>query len=869
MPKRCLISVLAILILAASAGAQTLALDKCLDDLAKNQALGPVVAVMRGPVEGTADLSSLQGLARTFGLELFEQDGIRVLGPAEVLRLYDVSPFVPKEPPKPTRQARDEFLRSLTDEQMKAIGSSRGLHFADLTADQQALLRRMFSTRAALMIPAGEVPVDENSVTTTYNEVYLQGVPPDGLTITGEITYLHTLLSDGEGRYDCGLATEQPPPDDSSELRLQVEPEPETDAGELPRPSGPNELKESHLDYDRPELRKDAAFERRTTLRDVVAAAARESGLPLLAGPGSEQVGLYIGAPSETIGQVLKAVSRATGGTWRKVGGSYLFALDVIGLGSFDQMLRDYYDFVGPQSDAGRPFDADLAARILIGLPVAPGTGFSLNAQQIGGIVGRLAMNPAEADSSVSWEALTEEQKSVVLKACEDPERPSWVPQSIEPLVSARLVFHFPAVGNASVGPSPARYEWEWSPLEPDAPWIPPEFQARSWPKGSKIPMPAGIRGIVREVSKSDTPAGVAAEASGHGLDTLLIRVFADGYAIFPSRQFPPLPGMKADDFLRNTIAAAHAKGVRVVGVIDVLRWSDGSKNHWLYKAPELLDREIAGRSNTEWQAQRPAYSTVRIEERMAYGDAFDGDFVSPFQPVVREKLSALVEELADYDLDGIAFDHAAVVVEDPYEDEVLLVRPGQMGFNDAARAAFAQGVLVDPADMVGPNFGLGTTDFQTPLRPLMAGAGGFLETWEQFYRTACYTLTGDLAAVFRKVKPGLPVWWLDTYLDGDPGAAALTGADRVVRWADRSAVHYPGAGIDLVRITDALDLLYAASCMAALQRASFPGMLGLDEIGPPPEEPIGDIILDFACSEARKREFLKLLEIPRPSKTR
>ncbi len=861
---------LAVLVSACAVCAQTLSLDKCLDDLAANGKLpGPTVAVVRGPDSGAADLSSPEGAAKTFGLTLFDQDGIRVLGPAECIHLYDVSESLPVEPPKAPAPAGMEFLRSLTDEQIKAAGSSGGLQFDDLSPEQQAIAKRLFSNRATLMMPAGEIPGDEagDDPAVTYNEVYLSGLPTDGMTITGQIVYNTTIVGAGGDQFVCGLETQALPAKENAEYRLLVEPEPEQTLPQPPKPTGPNKLKPSDLDYSRAELRKQAAFEKLTTLKDAVDLAAKESGLPLFAGPGAEKIGLYINSDARSVGDVLKAVSLATGGTWRKIGDLFVYTVDIVGMGAFDQMLRDYHDLTRPEPRTEKPFDADSAAKMMLGLPVAPGTGFAMTPEQIGDAVSRLAMGASDTRISIEWESLTREQQSAVLKACGDPEKPALVPQTVEPQVSAQLAFHFPAVGNAGTGMVPGKYVLDWAPLEPDAASMLPELTSRPWPKGSKIPMPSGVRGMLRKVTRSDTPAGVVAEAEKHGLNTLLVRIFADGYAIFPSRQFPQLPGLKADDFLRNLIAVAHLKDVKVIGVVDVLRWSDGEKTHWLYKTPELLDRDITGRTNTERRALMGSRAVDPVSERAAYGDAFAGDFVSPFQPAVRERLSALIGELAAYDLDGIAFDHGAIVAPDPWEDEVQLVRPGQPGFNELARSVFLKNTGVDPVDMVGAGFGLGVARFPSPLRPVSEGAGSVLTVWEEFHRTSSHALVGDLAAGFREAKPGVPVWWLDTYGQSDGASVALVGADRVISTTDMSLPleYVPRDVTQLIRITDELDPLYAASYIASIQKETFPGMLAEDVIGAPPAEPIGDIILDFACSEKRRAEFLRLLETSRP----
>lgn len=892
------ISLLAVLMLASLSQAQGLMLDKCLDDLAEKGSLGPVVAVMHGPVEGTADLTSLEGLAKTFGLKLFEQDGIHVLGPEECLYLYDLSEYFPPRP-KPMVLPEDRLLRSMTSEQLRMLGSPSGLGYADLSEEQQSYVKTIFTGDTLLEVPTGERPTDKIETPSYYpievpsmstpalprpftketkytKEVNVSSLPIEQVTITGSLVYEPVLVGDHHAENPpCTLDTKEDTSADTSEYNVQTV-ETEATTPIPPKPFGPNVLKPSQLDYERPELQKQVHFESRTNLRDAIAVAAKESGLPLLVGPGSEQVPLDIKASAQSIGQMLKAVSLATGGTWRRIGDVFLFTLDTMGLGRFLRQVVDYENTEYAGRDIiEQPFDSLKVREVMLNLPAAQRNTFSLTTQQTVDLTERLAQGLYDDADSIPWSALTSEQQNVVLQECEDLDMKKAGGISLTPFASAELAFHFPSVGNANIGYVPARYVWEVLLLPPHELCMSAEFQARAWPKGAKIPMPSGVRGLLYKVGKSDTPAAVVTATQRYGFNTLLLRIFADGYTIFPSIEFPQLSGLKADDFLRNVIAIAHSRGIKVVGVIDVLRWSDGDKKHWLYKNLEIIDRDIAGSMNTEWMANRALGPTIEIEERLRYGDAFDGDFVSPFHPLVRQKLSGLVGELASYDLDCLAFDHTAIRYMPLWDESDS---PRQTGFNDLARSAFVRLTGVDPTDITDPD----TSEYllPTPLVSVAAGASSQQKTWAAFYRTACDALLDILVEDCRKAKPGVPIWVVDTYRHSTADTvkshdwSEFKGRiDRVIGMDAGTEPDYPGEGIEttqLVRITDAEDLLYMASYIANLQNKTFPGML-LEEdlLSSPPETPIKDIILDFPCSEKRKTEFLKLLETARPVKTR
>lgn len=880
--------------------AQTLSLDKCLDDLAEKQSLGPVVAVMRGPAPGTADLSSLEGLAKTFGLKLFEQDGIHILGPAECIHLYDLSEFFPKERPKRGLSPEREFLNSLTPEQLKAAGSRDGLHFADLSGRQQAIVKRMFTGRAVLIkrpdkqadsegfIPPPPTLGDDGQSYLTEDipnplrnaeKIVLSSVPLEDLTVRGSVIYTSIEVTQDGDEISCDIPAMPDLDADRSERLLYVRAEPDQTLPAPPRPSGPNVLKPSQLDYERPELQKHADFPVRATLRDVVAVAAKESGLPFFVGPGSEKVALYVRAGTSSIGQVLKAVSLATGGTWRKVGDLFVYTLDITGLGAFTRREFDLTDLSEASEEyVEPPFDAWRVREVMLNLFPKEGTTFSLTSQQITDLTAVLADNPSETACRIPWVALTPEQQAAALKECDHLKSRQLDQQYLIAEASAELSFHFPGLGNANAGYWPSRSEFYFDLLPPDQPYYSPALEMRQWPRESSIPMPPGVRGAICRVSKSDTPASVVTAIDKYGLNTLLIRVFSDGYTIFPSKQFPQLPGLKADDFLRNVIAVAHAKGIRVVGIVDALRWSDGDPKHWLYKNKEIVDVDVTGRMNSEWAAQRLVSQESAIEERITYGDAFDGDFVSPFHLAVREKLSALVRELTSYDLDGVAFDHTSILRPDSqYIDEYP--SDGQTGFTELARSAFIRAVGVDPVDIIDQDVIKHVPP--TPLTLLAGGAASQSRAWDLFYRAACDALLDMLVEDSRKVMPETEVWVVDTYRDIYPmeimEAHGWSSFDRrvgvVVGLGAGSEPDYASTGIkgvQLVRVTDFEDLLYLGTNIALLQHKTFAGMLPEEDLlTSSPDKPIKDIIFDFACGETRKTEFLKLLETARPAKTR
>ncbi len=151
---------------------------------------------------------------------------------------------------------------------------------------------------------------------------------------------------------------------------------------------------------------------------------------------------------------------------------------------------------------------------------------------------------------------------------------------------------------------------------------------------------------IVRTVANMRSPKDAVALvdlAARHGVSTINLAAkqdeddeVASGLVFYASRTAPRAPGFEAFDALRETIRAAHQRGVKV--------------RAWM---PQFHD-QVAARLHPEWQMLslndgRVVPYTGRQRKEF---------FVNPLNPAVRDYQRSLVEEVAHaYDIDGVVVD--------------------------------------------------------------------------------------------------------------------------------------------------------------------------------------------------------------------
>ena len=305
-------------------------------------------------------------------------------------------------------------------------------------------------------------------------------------------------------------------------------------------------------------------------------------------------------------------------------------------------------------------------------------------------------------------------------------------------------------------------------------------------PADKRITLDYPVRGLLYAPCRGDRAADIVRKLDDHGMNTLYIRVFHDGYAAYPSKCVPKKEGLRDRDFLKALLINAHEKGIKVIGVIDVLRWADGDDaNHWLYKEPEIIDldalKETMRQSGDVLSLYDPSKS--KDLQLLSVGEAFIGEFVSPFKPRVRELLTTMLDELADYDLDGLALDYTAIPGTETRNPDGRYWNKycRTVGFNEAARLEFLRAQGADPLDIPFPGevrrFDNPSDNYYTLAHSIVYRSSRCLdevearklwEKWVDFQRSKADELLVHLVKRWNDSKPQTQVHLVDTYSFGE-----------------------------------------------------------------------------------------------------
>lgn len=852
------------------------ALERQLNQLAEKGFPGPVVAVLWTPPPGKdakEDPTSLEEVAEASGLKLFEQDDVYVLGPAQRRDFTEVfSDTVHQMTPIAERCAL--LVHSLDDAQWWLLGSEQGLRFGMLRPEQQAMARQIFAS-GNVVVPVGP----------DGNQDLAKAIPADTMPLHEsnvfarlEVSYIRLMIRLADGRYgyspspsisteapvvDCWVLRREPlPAEQHDPLRL---------GSVVLAPPAPNTLKTSDLHYGLSALSTPVSMSGRTNLRDLVAVVARQTGLKLYTSPGSGQIRLLVSASSIPAGRLLKAVSLATTGTWRAFGDGYVFAFDTVGIGQIWARVAELgYLRTMRWVALGEAFDNLITEKkILRRLPFAPGSTFTFSPEQLDELWRRRTQRHPE-DRGIPWDALAAEQRDLVpekLYLWLDAIWPDADEQlrSVEGTIRIRLGFDFPHMGPVFIsGESERSTLFDLLPSRAD-PARAERFFCDAAPE-VRLPLTAPLRACIWKPSRRDKVANVVSTLKRHGFNTLYLKVFTDGYTVFPSDQFPQIAGLDPE-YLPSIISLAHAKGIKVFGVVDVLRWSDGRKRHWLSKRPDLLDYDILGRTLT--QRLRILGSSAGYRgalKKFVYGEAVTGDAVTPFSAEAWATLRSVLKELASYDLDGLVLDHTWMM---RIENGV-----GMLGHSGKARRQFflqygADSIDITPQWLRIPAAAPALIFGNTPLQPIISPCYRELpDKWRQCYRERCDDLLDDLIKKWSEAKTDSPVWVTDSF--GAPARLThdwsrfkgrLSGVLCPVLHDGRQYAEHGLMAVPVFRACERLGTLMFATVLAEAQHQKLGGETV--ETGYMILPATEGIVIDLTCAGRKKSAYLRLILPP------
>lgn len=851
-------------------------LEQLLNDLAQKGLPGPLVATLETPPphpgeqRPSGDASSLEGIAESFGLKLFKQDGIYVIGAAERHEFADL--FSSRiQQARPVAEWCSELVQSLTASQFRALGSRTGLPFHGLTQDQQAIMAAIFSSENVLAYVEPGIKPDLSKA------IPAESMPFRRCSIAAWLEVTRVKIGVADERQRDGMSVRSsininPPSAEIAGWRLahHASGQPPDRRTILPIPPVANTLKDSQLDYSLAALRAPVSASGRTNLRDLIAQVAKATGLDLRASPGAEHVPLFVSASNVPAGSLLKAVSLATTGTWRRFGSAYVFTADVAGIGQITARLDELHAL----RDADR-FRVELGVLRLIqdaqpfsALSFPPDSPFVLYPEQISRMLA--ASNaPASLDRHwIPWGSLGPGQQAFLeARASESQDKTAGeglggdpAMRLVQPTVRINLTFHFPDLG--PVMPPESLYRLTLLP--------PDELEELNllWsnaPVSLKLPLNTSLRGYVCKPSKREGPADLISALDKHGFNTLYVRVFTDGYAAFPSAQFPMLDGLDGD-YLRQLVSLAHSKGIKVFAVVDVLRWSDGRKGHWLAKNPELLDYDIFGQTHAQWASTRAVPDMQFAIEEFILGEGLTGDAVTPLSPVVRAKLEALLGELASYSVDGLVLDHTSMSHPSGSVGPCNDYMRGSPGHSGIARQQFFLKYGVDSVDI--PARLMGLERVWVPLQPIIAACSQLRPGWEHLYEQGCDSLIDALVNKWTALRKDSPIWVMDMRRIEGPSRDWSKFRGRVEGLLLTSvnfrleATRATGLkAVPVVQAPERMGTLIFASLLAQGQSQKFEGMF--PEVIAAQAWNAERIIIDFTSAGRQKSECLRLITPP------
>jgi hypothetical protein len=756
-----------------------------------------------------------------------------------------------------------QWLVRTMDGAQLAKGGAAGLGWKDLKPDQQAILSAIVRDPLPVRVRQGKGEKDgwvrrESPRGTEWLH---------GSTLRFRVQFRDMGVAGGDGSFssfDTPSASEAPVPT------------PETASDSIPgtslryRRAVPAKLKPGDLNFEATALNAPIGLRGVTTLKDVIAAAAKATHAPLLLSPEFDAMPVFIGDPALRSGDVLRALTFGMQGAWRKIGGAWLLAWDKIGRGAVTQWENESLRALRRELNAAKNAtqNKDWPRQVLDRLPPDPDDALAPTREQAEILAAPGRDHPDTGTyypPTLAFTALTPRQQAAFRKEFGYAED-QWQRTTFEG-VKVEVTLSAPGVGESGLSSAGAI-------LFLDAPTSAAEAAARQTggngsgaavPAEDSIVLPEQMRAVAAPMLLRAEWPRLIEQMRRKGLNTLYVPVLWDGQTLFPSRYFPQPDAFHGHDVLAEILKAAKPAGIAVVGVLNTLAWRNpgGSAVHWLRKRPELVDVDILGRTRSAWATPENLPGPGAVGSDWAEDPAGWADDVQPDNPAVREKLLGLVSELRRYPaLAGVALDHWMRLAGRDYEFPFP-----PLGYTVAERAAALDKTGRDPADIGA----LVTGDqplvswFPDPWEP---DPGQELRAHDAF-AAATYDADAALASDMRKALR--QTWPNDVELfspprarllpDGSQAAKITARMERPLPTADAVISSFPAPGkpgqyrwLPAPRMTTD-----PAANDERLARAAN----RIQRLAAPPEEgqkPLSGVVLDFTTAPDLLWPCLRLL---------
>jgi hypothetical protein len=228
-----------------------------------------------------------------------------------------------------TRNDKILYLMSTLSPGQWRLAGTAGIGMGDLQGEQKAVFAAILPTQMKWTnSKVGENGTDEEDLPQNqisqvrlhlYRSMIYGAHLQSGPGVTGAIPQIADTHSFGQQIHS---RIQTPDGDKDSFYGVKI------------RKTLPNKLKPSNLNYERRELDPPVDLPESWTMKEVLAAASQSSGLTLVPDARIANLKVTFAGRRARTGDVLQGLALALGGTFRKVGSTYILTSDIEGIGT-------------------------------------------------------------------------------------------------------------------------------------------------------------------------------------------------------------------------------------------------------------------------------------------------------------------------------------------------------------------------------------------------------------------------------------------------------------------------------------------------------------------------------------------------------
>lgn len=682
------------------------------------------------------------------------------------------------------------LLGTLTPAQFRQVAGT-GLAWADMTADQQSLMRALLPEPLDIVPVTATLP-GRGERTDAQRKAVRAVFDAQIKHVSGEALYgslrLHAYLTAdfyvhaGSG---YGIGDTRDTLQTTGAYELPFGGYGNTEARGKPlepllRAEVANTPKAGDLAWNRKDLEAPVTLRGAKTVQEMVARLGAATHLELYADARYEPRPLTLAGDvtkPQTAGEVMQALALCVCGTWRQVGPAYVLTDDVQGLGARQEFLSEMGQiWANRLTEAGKNAGQHLQTLDwLHRLSFAPGDLGTLSPKLIDTIQKQDGTNKG----SLPWGSLppdlrehlrdyfehfgdnmdatmpVEVQMGNAMKTAAASVKPD---TPVDTTVNIRLGVELPDTGVMMLD--------AYSVQSPKPDSKPDTEDTNAAGPVSPLVFPQALRGLLCAPKTPEEARAVVAQLPKMGLNALLIDVFTNGRTYFPNTALPP-DSKDAGSVLQAALDAAKPLHLPVYAVVDTFCWrKDGRSPHPLpWPTGYREDLTLSGETPSQVIQRRFAAGSLMTNYNHASRAlAEDGGrgWANPLDPRVRTMLPSLVRTLAaSPGLAGLIFQDTAP----PGYAKNFLEEDGiGLGYALENRLAYLRWRHQDPVDL--SRFGLvsiyvGSESFSGSYNSAVAGFNVSSKdeaAWSKYRAGADMSLLADCWNAAHAAAPLLPL---------------------------------------------------------------------------------------------------------------